>query len=137
MARAFASGPRELVEWHLLEEIEHRTVAFDVYRHVCGSWGYRVRVALYAQWHLLRFVFRASRSLLAAQDALLGPDWRRGALARVRPRVREAVRYLLPRTLRTYLPWYSPRDLAIPAFAVERCRRYTELAERGLAKGDA
>jgi predicted metal-dependent hydrolase len=130
-------GPRELVEWHLLEEIEHRTVAFDVYQHVCGSWGYRVRVSLFAQWHLLRFVFRAARALLAARDAHVGADLRRGALWRLLARVRESVRYLLPMTFRTYLPWYSPRNLAIPAFAAERCRYYTELAERGSAKGGA
>ncbi|MFT3922287.1 MAG: metal-dependent hydrolase [Myxococcales bacterium] len=122
-------GPRELIEWHLLEELEHRTVAFDVYEQVCGDYGYRVRVALFAQWHLLRFVFRATWALLAAQDAPGATSARpRGGLLRTLQRSCESFFYLLPMTLRTYLPWYTPRNLAIPAFAEERSRYYAELA---------
>jgi predicted metal-dependent hydrolase len=29
----------QMMEWHFVEELEHRTAAFDVYEHVCGGWG--------------------------------------------------------------------------------------------------
>ena len=51
---------RDLFAWHLTEELEHRTVAFDVYEHVCGGYSYRLAVGLFAQWHLNRFVLRVA-----------------------------------------------------------------------------
>ena len=38
----------DLLEWHLVEELEHRTVAFDVYDHVCGGYVYRTAMGLWA-----------------------------------------------------------------------------------------
>ena len=57
---------RELFAWHLMEEIEHRTVAFDVYEHVVGGYLYRLVVGLFAQWHLHRFVLRVAKALREA-----------------------------------------------------------------------
>jgi predicted metal-dependent hydrolase len=37
----------DLVKWHGAEEIEHRTVAFDLYRHLGG--GYIARYYLVSQ----------------------------------------------------------------------------------------
>jgi len=34
----------DLAKWHIMEEIEHRTVAFDIYEHVVGSYLYRLRI---------------------------------------------------------------------------------------------
>jgi predicted metal-dependent hydrolase len=34
----------QMWEWHFVEELEHRTVAFDVYDHVCGGYFYRLVV---------------------------------------------------------------------------------------------
>jgi predicted metal-dependent hydrolase len=130
----FIPGPRELVEWHLLEEIEHRTVAFDVYEHIYGDYGYRVRIALFAQWHLLRFVYRAADALLAQGDLYRDSEPARGGLRRALPRIRSSLRKLLPATLRTYLPWYDPRNLVIPAALEARMRHYTELAAGNHAK---
>lgn len=38
------SDPRMkfLFSWHFAEEIEHKSVAFDVYQHICGSYPIRV-----------------------------------------------------------------------------------------------
>ena len=126
---------RELFEWHLMEELEHRTVTFDAYQQVSGSYLYRLFVGLFAQLHLVRFTFRASQALRAMRageaesGALASVPGREGDAAgdaagahtqtpqrRVRKRslYREVARHLLPKVLATYLPWYTPHAIEVP-----------------------
>lgn len=61
-------GPwQNLWAWHAAEEIEHRTVAFNVYEHLVGRWPYRVAGSLRAQAHFHRAVDQMQRILLASQ----------------------------------------------------------------------
>jgi predicted metal-dependent hydrolase len=57
----------QLWAWHLAEEMEHRTVAFDLYEHLEGSYPYRVVGSLRAQAHFQRALDRLQRVLLASQ----------------------------------------------------------------------
>lgn len=59
----------QLWMWHLAEEMEHRTVAFDLYEHLEGSYPYRVIGSLRAQAHFQRTIDRFQRVLLASQGA--------------------------------------------------------------------
>ncbi len=63
-----SAGPwGQLWAWHLAEEMEHRTVAFDLYEHLEGSYPYRVVGSLRAQAHFQRTIDRLQRVLLASQ----------------------------------------------------------------------
>jgi predicted metal-dependent hydrolase len=120
-----------LFSWHLIEELEHRTVAFEVYDHVCGDYFYRVAVGMFAQWHLLRFMDRVANYMLDADPQVLS---RYGGVAgrkeRVRTRQREFRRSLLPLVARTYSPWYTPENIEFTEELKVLARRYTEMAAR-------
>jgi len=85
--------------WHAAEEIEHRTVAFDVYEHLGGNYAYRVAGAIRAQVHFQRAIDRLQRVLLASQGAPVRshmPPW----MATGRSLY-----------LSTFRPGYNPADL--------------------------
>ena len=95
-----------LWRWHCAEEIEHKSVAFDVYEELSpGAIGYLRRVAImaYLTANFLPYTM-AHQLLLASRDRLL-PDPRE---------VRQALQYfwlrpgLIPRGLRLYLAYYRP-----------------------------
>ncbi len=124
----------DLIAWHTIEELEHRTVAFDVYDHVIGGYFYRLFYGLYAQWHLMRFVRRVTRHMLEADpDAVRQAGGRVASRARARMRARLAFRKLLPNVLRTYLPWYTPHRIELTTEMQQVARRYTERAKAVLA----
>jgi hypothetical protein len=127
---------QEMFRWHLVEELEHRTVAFDAYDHVCGGYFYRLVVGWFAQRHLSRFVLRAASLLQEADPAAFRARFggRREAWSRVRPLLGLVLRLFLPKLLATYLPWYSPHRIAMSGGAREQARRYSEMA---LATGAA
>ena len=54
---------REILVWHAMEEIEHKSVAFDVYREVVGDEKQRIAIA--------RLVFRSFWIQLAVAQSIL------------------------------------------------------------------
>jgi uncharacterized protein len=89
----------QLWAWHLAEEMEHRTVAFDLYEHLEGSYPYRVIGSLRAQAHFQRTILRLQRILLVSQGAPAkrhAPPWLRAGRSRY---------------LATFKPGYDPAAL--------------------------
>lgn len=104
-----------LFMWHLCEEIEHRTVAHDVYVHLYGNDFYKKRMALYAQQHFLRWVFRVALYLMKVDKAVIAEHFGTGFT-----RVRQKIDFhltglqLMKRVVRSYRTDYDPRQVAIP-----------------------
>jgi predicted metal-dependent hydrolase len=104
---------RDLFAWHLIEELEHRTVAFDVFDHACGSYPYRLAVGTWAQWHMGRWTARVARHMLDSDGrALAEYGGAEGRKARRHELWQRAYRGLLPKLLRTYSPRYTPHEIA-------------------------
>lgn len=105
----------DLFRWHGAEEIEHRTVAYDLYRHLGGRWPLRtLLMAIVLPTLVLRM--GAGTAQLMRQDSsferktarLLSPSfwlaWRRAA---VRGNVPDVVWFTL-HSLRFIRPGYEP-----------------------------
>lgn len=115
-------GPwQQLWAWHAAEEVEHRTVAFDVYEHLTASWLRRVLGALRAQWHFHRIVVRLQKVVLASRGSTLRPGlpgwlrqgWRR-YLRTFSPRYHPGT--IVPNPLlHAVLAGFTPADPADPA----------------------
>lgn len=118
----------ELGKWHVMEELEHRTVAFDVYHAAGGGYLYRLRHQLWAQGHYFKWVKRFA-DLMREADPELFAAYDRPEVAKARKAWnRRYWRRALPRILKTYLPTYSPRALPLSdAFAAAQ-DRYSQLA---------
>ena len=124
------TSANELFRWHIVEELEHRTVAFDVYENVCGGYFYRLAVGMFAQWHFLRFVGRVARYMLQSSPETLEKYGGRDGLKKRRRADAANVLKILPKVLRTYLPWYTPHDIVMTEQMHEAAFQQSERAIR-------
>jgi uncharacterized protein len=117
---------RDVFLWHVIEELEHRTVAFEVYDHVVGSYLYRVTAGAYAQWHLIHFLVRTMEAMLAA-DPRTETEYggKAGRKAREPRLVALLTKKIWPRLRRTYSPRYTPRDIEMPGSMAELAEQYS------------
>lgn len=107
LQNAFDASTRPLWLWHALEESEHKTVAFDVLKHVSGSYLLRSSTMVIVTLVFFLLAFGNQISLLAADGKLW--QWRENVrgLHYVFGR-RGLVTRLIPKYLDYFRPGYHP-----------------------------
>ena len=117
---------RRLFTWHMVEEIEHQSVARDVYRRIYGEGLRDWAIHLAALWStgsvLIRYTSRIQNALVAA-----GPAPTPGHRARYRQYLwskpgilRRTLLRALRHTLPWSQPWSDPRELELIRTSFER-----------------
>lgn len=109
-----------MVLWHMVEEIEHKTVTYDVFERLHGGYFMRAYGFFYASGHLLGRGFQGYTRMLR-EDGLLN-DW----TSRWR-RWRTLGRFFFGvgrRAIRILNPWYDPRQTRDPKWALAWIERY-------------
>jgi hypothetical protein len=117
--------------WHVVEEIEHKNLAFDVYQHIYGDYWYRVYGMFAALVHLFQMV-RGSYMVLLKADGLWGKWKTHWAIKKFAFRFFTSA---MPGILRHALPWHHPSHVADPAWMKEWVALFDQ-GEMGLAKLD-
>jgi predicted metal-dependent hydrolase len=111
-----------MILWHFVEEIEHKTVTFDVFKALDGRYWWRVYGLAYATGHMFFRTWQAYRNLLI-EDGRWHHVTNRlklyGLLARM-------FRKLLPRLARILKPSYDPRQVEDPAWVKDWWRQHRE-----------
>ncbi|AOL95452.1 metal-dependent hydrolase [Porphyrobacter sp. LM 6] len=114
-----------LVLWHMVEETEHKNVAYDLYMHLYGSWWGKARGLLFATAHVALASRQGYRRMLQ----------RDGRWARPSSRLRlylMVARFLLhasPAMLRSLLPGYHPAKVRDPDWVRRWAAAYDGLEE--------
>jgi predicted metal-dependent hydrolase len=130
--RALFAGadPRivSFILWHMVEETEHKTVAFDIYQKVFGNYFTRMIGVLHGSLDVMRHSMRGYR-LMLKKDGLWS-DWR----SRLRLAVQLAgfVRHVGPYLLRAMLPGHSPRFERDLDWVIEWIARFPADSESGV-----
>jgi predicted metal-dependent hydrolase len=115
-----SAAPVSMILWHMVEEIEHKTVTFDVFERLHGSYWMRVYGFFYASGHLLGRGFQGYAKMLREDG--LAANWQ----SRWR-RWRTLGRFFFGvgrRAARVLSPWYDPRQTRDPAWALAWIARY-------------
>ena len=90
-------------QWHAIEEIEHKAVAFDVYQQSGGKYWMRVRVMILVSYFMAFFTARNLIHILKKEGKLFSPKiwWSGLKFLFGKPGI-------IRKTLPTYLDYYKP-----------------------------
>lgn len=111
-----------LILWHFVEEIEHKTVTYDVFKALDGRYAWRIYGMFYAMIHIMARTRQGYRAMLI-EDGLWFTFASRLALYRLLTRI---FWRLTPRILRILKPSYDPREVPDPAWVQDWWRQHAE-----------
>lgn len=115
-----------LILWHFVEEIEHKTVTYDVFKALDGRYRWRIYGLLFAMIHIMARTRQGYRAMLI-EDGRWFTLKSRLALYGVMARI---FWKLTPRLLRILKPSYDPREVPDPAWVKDWWQQHAKGADR-------
>ena len=98
--------------WHMVEEVEHKRVAFDAYQAAVGTYWQRALGVFTGSLHVFWLARKGCIAMLKADGKWRNPRSR----LKLWKRTAEFFAAVLPGTLRSALPGHDPRDDPDPAW---------------------
>lgn len=117
-----------LFKWHALEEIEHRTVTFNIYEHLYGDYFYRLVAGAYGQYHFFKYVALFTKFIAKHAPQALEQGFALKPSRNVDGDLRERLALLLE-IAKVYSPAYNPARVPLPASVAEHSRLFTAEAK--------
>lgn len=127
--RALFSGAdpsvTSLVLWHMVEETEHKNVAFDVYQHIYGNYLARAWGVYCGSWHVMQCSHRAYKLMLKKDGRWHNMKSRWRLLKMEAAFLANVGRFLL----HSMLPGHNPKNVTDPSWVSEWAEAYEDLPE--------
>lgn len=108
---------------HMVEETEHKTVAFDTYMAYSGAWLPRAIGVFHGSFHVLGFGFIAMAKALRKDGLWLQPR----TMLEVARELGAVLWNVGPYLLRALLPWHNPRGDDDPQWQKDWVRGHARL----------
>ena len=116
-----------MFRWHFMEEIEHRTVAFDVYQNLFGGYFYRAKMSVFVLRHIGSFVMDAMSIMLKQDKERIALEFggKKGAKERLKLFLRTELGPFVRALLHPLRPAYSPYKIQIPEHILKLSEKYS------------
>ncbi len=115
----------DLFKWHMLEEIEHRNVAYDLYQNLYGGYFYRAKMCWFAQQHMNNFLDECAKIM---SDHDVKRHGQRHQMAAAELKLFKSI--AIKTSLKSMLPSYTPHKYHIPAHINQLSAAYSAHEKR-------
>jgi len=125
----------DLFRWHFGEEVEHRTIAFDVYHDLYGGYLYRAKMIAFVYGHIGKFVVNVMKLMLKQERQRIQLEYggNKGEIKRLGRFMKTEYWRYLKASLVPFSPRYSPYKLKIPQHIFDMNDQYALSSEEILS----
>lgn len=117
-----------LVLWHMVEETEHKNVAFDLYQDLFGSYWPRVWGLIFATYHVAKYSRQAYMKMLKKDG--LWKNWR--SRLRLYRMIARFFVNISPAMIKSVLPGYHPSKIEDPDWVSRWTAAYAHLPKNSI-----